>query len=89
MTSAKQTRINARLPPEVARKVAYLERRTNMTTTEVVLASIEAYYDAVAKEEAAPADVLARAGFVACAEGPADLSTSYKADLARSLRKKA
>ena len=31
----------------------------------------------------------ARAGFVACADGPAELSRTYKDDLTRSLEKKA
>lgn len=88
MTTAKSTRINARLPDDVARKVAYLERRTKMSTTEVVVASIERYYAAIAEGEGTAADALAQAGFVGCASGPADLSTTYKAELARSLANK-
>ncbi len=88
MTRAQPTRINARLPAEVARKVAYLERRTNMSTTQVVLESIERYYAALTAEGEAPADLLAQAGFVGCADGPATLSGSYKKLLARSLGNK-
>jgi hypothetical protein len=88
MTAAKTHRINARLPPDVARKVAYLERRTKMSTTEIVVESIDRYYAAVVDGEGSPAQVLERAGFVACARGPEDLSVSYKADLTRSLGKK-
>jgi hypothetical protein len=88
MTTAKAHRINARLPAEVARKVAYLERRTKMSTTEVVLASIERYYDAMTRGEGTAEEALAEAGFIACADGPADLSTTYKGELAGSLAKK-
>jgi hypothetical protein len=38
--------------------------------------------------EGSPADLLERAGFVACAEGPEDLSVSYKASLAHSIGQK-
>jgi predicted RNA polymerase sigma factor len=88
MTSAKVHRINARLSPDVARKVAYLQRRTKMSTTDVVRESIDRYYAAVMDAEGSPADLLERAGFVACAEGPEDLSVSYKASLAHSIGQK-
>jgi predicted DNA-binding protein len=89
MTTAKHARINARLPAEVARKVAYLESRTKMSTTEVVLESIERYYAAMTEGDGTAADALAKAGFIGCAKGPADLSRSYKTELTRSLAKKA
>jgi predicted transcriptional regulator len=89
MTAAKSTRINARLSPELARKTAYLEQRLKLSTTEVIHRAIERYYAEVRQEAGHAGEVLARAGFVACAEGPADLSRSYKKDLARSLGKKA
>ena len=86
MTNAKAHRINARLPPDVARKVAYLEKRTNMSTTEVVRASIDRYYAALTQEEGISA--LERTGFIGCASGPVDLSTSYKIELRRSIADK-
>ena len=70
MAASKTHRINARLPPDVARKVAYLERCTKMSTTEIVTESIDRYYAAIVHEEGSPAEVLERAGFVACARGP-------------------
>jgi hypothetical protein len=88
MTTAKQHRINARLPTDTARKVAYLERRTKQSTTEVVLASIDHYYAAVADEGRSAEEALALAGFIGCANGPARLSSDYKAELARSLERK-
>jgi predicted DNA-binding protein len=88
MTFAKAHRINARLPAEVAQKVAYLEKRTNMSTTEVVRESIDRYYAALTEEQGASAQALERAGFVGCASGPADLSSSYKTKLGRSIGSK-
>ncbi len=62
-----------------------------MSTTEVLLASIERYYAAMTegRAEGTAARALAEAGFIGCAEGPADLSSSYKSGLTRSLAKKA
>jgi predicted DNA-binding protein len=84
----KAHRINARLPPGVARKVAYLEKRTNRSTTQVVRESIERYYAALTDEEGTAAQALERAGFIGCASASSDLSRSYKADLARSIGNK-
>jgi len=86
MTTAKPSRINARIPAEVARKTAYLERRTGKSTTEVVIESLERYYAAMTSEEGAPARLLA--DFVGCSEGPPDLSSSYKSELSLSLSAK-
>ena len=86
MTVARSNRINALLPPELARKTAYLAQRLNLSTTEVIYRAIDRYYAEVSQEADRAEEILACAGFVACAEGPADLSPSYKTELARSLR---
>jgi len=78
-------RINARIDPDVARKIRYLCDATGKTTTEVLKASIDAYYDAVSRE-GSPATVLA--DLVGCAEGPRDLAADYKRYLAESLGRK-
>jgi hypothetical protein len=39
-----RARLNARLDPEMERKVAYLRRRTGLGTSEVVRAAIDHYY---------------------------------------------
>lgn len=70
------TRLNARVSDEVARKVKYLRARLAGSTTDVLIASLEAYYDQVTREEA-PARLLE--DLVGCAEGPGDLSSTYKA----------
>ncbi|HEY6459998.1 MAG TPA: hypothetical protein VIY73_07590 [Polyangiaceae bacterium] len=88
MTTSPARRINARLPADVARKVAYLERTRKKSTTQVVVESIEHYYEAVAERQGSAAERLERAGFVGCARGAADLSATYEEDLAASIGKK-
>lgn len=78
-------RLNARIDEELARKVKYLRRRTRQTTTEVLKASIEAYFRQVTDEPRA-ADLLS--AFVGSAAGDPKLSTDYKTELTRSLARK-
>lgn len=85
MTAAKSSRINARLPPELARKAAYLERRLNLSTTEVLKEAIERLYESVHDERGHAEELLTSAGFLGCADGPEALSTEYKSELRRSL----
>jgi hypothetical protein len=75
-------RINARLDEDLAHKLDYLRKRTGATTSEVLRASLEAYYDQVTGSDE-PAKLLS--AFIGCAEGPRNLSTTYKQDFARSL----
>jgi hypothetical protein len=79
------TRLNARVPDEVARKVRYLQARLGCSTTDLVIASLEAYYAQVAREEE-PARLLE--DLIGCAEGPGDLSSTYKQVFADSLAAK-
>ena len=76
-------RLNARIDRELARKVKVLRERTGRSTTEIVKASIEAYYQAYSVE---PVHLLS--DFIGCARGPKDLSTTYKTTLTASLEKK-
>lgn len=78
-------RLNARIDAALARKVAYLRARTHKSTTEVVKASIEAYYEKLRSSEG-PAGLLA--DFVGSASGEPELSTRYKRLLASSLARK-
>ena len=89
MTAARQSRVNARLPDQVARKLAYLERTTGQSTTEVLRESIERYYAELVAVKRGASGVFAETGFVGCAEGPRELSRSYKNALTASLGKKA
>jgi hypothetical protein len=78
-------RINARLDAEVGRKLAYLCERTGHSTTDIIKASISAYYDQV-RGQCSPAGLLG--GFIGCAEGDPDLSVRYREELTRSLTRK-
>jgi hypothetical protein len=84
-TYCMTSRINARLDADLARKVGVLRKRTGQSTTEIVKASLESYYVAMTREES-PAALLSE--FIGCASGPADLSTSYKQQLTKSLLRK-
>ncbi len=78
-------RLNARIDPELSAKVKYLRRRTGQSTTQILKASIEAYYRQLTEQEK-PATLLA--DFIGCAAGSPDLSESYKAELKQTLGKK-
>jgi hypothetical protein len=81
-------RLNARLDPDMERKVAYLRRRTGLATSDVVRASIEHYYEAVRAGGERARDILEASGFVASGSGPADLSVRYKQHLVADLGRK-
>lgn len=85
MTTAH--RLNARLDDELARKLAELEKRSGKSATEIVRAALNRYYDEEVAAES-PAAALEAAGLIGCISAPANLSTSYKAELGRSLSKK-
>lgn len=80
--------MNARLDPEMERKVAYLRRRTGLDTSDILRASIGHYYDAVRTGGVKARDILEASGFVASGSGPADLSERYKEHAARAVRRK-
>jgi predicted DNA-binding protein len=78
-------RINARLDTELSRKLAYLRKRTGRSTTEILRASLESYYQKIHGETDA-ASLLEE--FVGCAEGAVDLAANYKTELGKSLAQK-
>jgi predicted transcriptional regulator len=86
--AARSVRINARIAPAVAKKVQALQRRTRKSATEIVTEALELYCDAQLRRPGQALEALQAAGFVGCAEGPTDLSTTYKALLAGSLARK-
>jgi hypothetical protein len=57
--------------------------------SQVVKESLTRYCDEELSEGGEPLSILKSAGFVGCADGPADLSSGYKKDLTRSLGRKA
>lgn len=78
-------RINARLPAELARKLAELKRRTGKSVTELLQDALESYYE---KSRATDRPATLLGDFVGCAEGPRELSRNYKSFLSRSFRHK-
>lgn len=81
-------RLNARLEPELERKLAYLRQRTGLATSDLVRASIERFYEAVRADGDQARAILEESGFIASGSGPVDLSERYKERLNQSLSKK-
>ena len=81
------SRINARVSDELAKKLARLRKKTGATTTEIVTASLEAYYAQQMEPSSSPASLLE--DFIGSAEGDMELSRQYKSSLTESLAKKA
>jgi len=79
------TRVNARLDAELGRQLLLVRERTGQSTSEVLKASLRAYFASVGGE-GSPRELLG--GFVGCAKGPVSLSSNYKRELGRSLGKK-
>lgn len=84
-----ECRINARLDKTLARKVSLVQKRTHRSLSQVVQESLTRYCDEELREGGEPLSIFKSAGFVGCADGPADLSAGYKKDLTRSLGRKA
>lgn len=78
-------RINARLDGELARKLAHLHERTGKSTTELIRASIESYFDRVAGAAGSRALL---DEFVGCASAEPSLSETYKSVLTDSMARK-
>ena len=81
-------RLNARLDDELAAKLQALRRMTRRSTTDVVKAALEHYFDAMTKEAGTAAEHLRASGFVGCGDGPVDLSERYKAEVEDLLAEK-
>lgn len=81
------SRINARISDELAQKLAKLRRRTGRTTTEILSASIDAYYTQAMAEEVPAAALLG--DFIGSGEADEGLSQDYKAVLEDELGRKA
>jgi hypothetical protein len=71
-------RINARLDDDHSRKLKFLRRATGAGISDVVKQAIDLYYERLRQTSEKPGEALAKAGFVGCGEGPADLSDIYK-----------
>jgi hypothetical protein len=82
------TRVNARLPEDDAKKLAYLARTERKSVSEIIRSAIQRYYNEKKSSDAAAAGMLFKTGFVGCGEGDGDLSTTYKRHIVDYLRKK-
>ena len=81
-------RINARLDDDLARRVNLVRKRRRRTVSQIVKESLARYCDQELGARGEPMAILESAGFIGCADGPADLSSDYKQQLTRSLRHK-
>ena len=78
-------RINARIDDTLERQLDEIRVITNESTTEVLRSAIALYRASLGERGRRAADILAANGFIGSWSGPADLSTTYKRELARSL----
>jgi predicted transcriptional regulator len=83
------TRINARIDDELAARIEALSRRTGKSTSAIIKAALDAYYEQVQTSGSKPKEALRAAGFIGCVDGERDLSTRYKEELTRGWSKKA
>ena len=81
-------RINARLDEDHKRKLEYLMRVTGLRVSDIVKQAIDALYERAERAGGRPEQLLTKAGFVGCGEGPEDLSVAYKDALQVSIRAK-
>ena len=71
-------RINARLDESRSRKLEFLSRATDLSTSDIIKQAIDVYYEQVRSRRPSAADVLNGSGFVGCGEASPDFSSSYK-----------
>jgi len=81
-------RLNARLPEELARKLEALEQATKQSTSDVVRAALERYFNDICGPGRSARDAILRSGLVGCGEAEADLSRTYKSRLREGLGRK-
>ncbi len=79
-------RVNARLDLERQRKLEEIARRTGLSVSDILKEAIDVYHERLAESVATARRELE--GFIGCADGPEDLSDSYKAQLAESFERK-
>ena len=88
MATRSANRINARLDDELARRVDLVRKRKRRSVSQIVQESLSRYCDQELGQDGEPLAILKAAGFIGCADGPRDLSSDYKQELGRSLRRK-
>jgi hypothetical protein len=81
-----EIRINARLTGEDAKRFRELQKRENLSASDLLRDALREYHVARARPRADAAKLLA--GFVGAGDGPADLSARYKDYLTEALETK-
>jgi Arc/MetJ-type ribon-helix-helix transcriptional regulator len=79
-------RLHARLPEELSRKLEALKRATGQSTSDVVRAALERYFNEICGRGRSARDAILGSGLVGCGEAETDLSTTYKSRLHEGLR---
>lgn len=82
------TRINARIDQELADKLEQIQRITGKSTSAILKAALDRYYERVQQDQVSPGEALRKLGFVASGKGTRELSSNYKKILTESLAKK-
>ena len=83
-----EIRINARLTGEDARRFRELQRSEGISASDLLREALREYHAARIKPRTDAARLLAASGFLGGGEGPADLSTHYKAYVIDTLEDK-
>ena len=83
-----EIRINARLTGEDARRFRELQRSEGISASDLLREALREYHAARIKPRTDAARLLAASGFLGGGEGPADLSTQYKAYVIDTLEDK-
>ncbi|HEX5122704.1 MAG TPA: ribbon-helix-helix protein, CopG family [Rhodanobacteraceae bacterium] len=83
-----EIRINARLTGEDARRFRELQRREDMSASDLLRDALREYHAMRLRPRTDAATLLESSGFLGGGEGPADLSTRYKSYLTDTLEDK-
>jgi hypothetical protein len=83
-----EIRINARLTGEDARRFRELQRREDISASDLLRYALREYHAARNKARTDAATLLGASGYLGGGEGPADLSTRYKSYLTDTLEDK-
>ena len=70
--------VNVQLDRDTERKLAFLEKETGASASEILGEAIGNDYARVRNDDADPGMALIKTGFVGCGVGPVNSSTNYK-----------
>ncbi len=81
-------RINARLDDERSAKLLQLQKYSGRSASDVLKLAIDCLHDQQRQSHREAIENLMSSAFIGCAEGPGDLSDSYKQHFAEDLDNK-